>query len=174
MTTTAQPVQADIQTFIADNLGDREPLEVLAETHSALEHATRGLDKDTLRKPEKPGKWSVIEVVQHLADTELVLGFRYRKVLAEDSPRIPAFDQDAWAAGLRYRDARLSDALAQFHALREANLALLHAVRPDQWERYGLHEERGKETLAHMIRLEAAHDLYHLGQIERIKKAIGA
>ena len=56
----------------------------------------------TLRRPEAPGKWSATEVVQHLADSELVLGFRMRMILTEDRPALQGYDQDRWAGTLRY------------------------------------------------------------------------
>ena len=70
-------------------LGDRDPFVVQAETPDRLETATRGLSNQHLRTPERPGKWSVIQVAQHLADTEIALAFRSRTVLAEDQPDIP-------------------------------------------------------------------------------------
>jgi len=92
---------------------------------------------------------------------------RLRKRPAPGTP-IQAFDQDAWAAALRYekRDARA--ALAQFRALREANLALLKSLSPEQWNHFGLHAERGQESIRHIARLHAGHDLNHLRQIESI------
>jgi uncharacterized damage-inducible protein DinB len=155
-------------------LGDRNPFVVQAETPDRLEAATRGLSNEHLRTPERPGKWSVIQVAQHLADTEIALAFRSRKVLAEDQPDIPGYDQERWATRLNYNAARLEDALAQFRVLRNVNLRLYRSVNPADLERYGNHSERGRESVINSIRLYAAHDLYHLGQIERIKKAIGA
>jgi len=155
-------------------LEDREPLEVFARTPHKLRKAVKGLGKKKLAKLEAPGKWSVAAVVKHLADVEIVLGFRYRKVLGEPGTSIPAIDQDAWAERLGYMNANVADALDDFEAVRRANLRLLKSVTDDQWNLFGIHEQRGNETLAHMVRLYAAHDCYHLYQIKRIKKAIGA
>src|SRR5690606_29240641 len=112
--------------------------------------------------------------VQHLADTELVYGYRLRNVLAADEPEIAAYDQDAWCDRLRYNDEDLADALDELDVLRRRNLRLLERLRADEWERGGQHEERGRESVRQMVRLLAAHDLAHLGQIERAKRAIGA
>ncbi|GMV99863.1 MAG: hypothetical protein AMXMBFR84_10020 [Candidatus Hydrogenedentota bacterium] len=153
-------------------LGDREPMAVMAKTHDALDAATTNLTINQLRTPEREGKWSIIEVVQHLADTEIALAFRYRKILAEPNPDIQAYDQDLWARNLHYPDAVLDDALDQFDALRKANLRLLESQSPESLERWGMHSERGRESVADIVRLYAAHDCYHLHQIDRIKAAL--
>ena len=155
-------------------LGDREPLKVFSSTAADLRATTKGLSKRQLETPEAPGKWGVAAVVQHLADVEIVLGFRYRKVLGQPGTRVPAIDQDAWADRLGYMTADVPAALDDFEALRRVNLRLLRSVQPNQWELFGIHEERGNETLRHMVRLYAAHDCYHLYQIDRIIKSIGA
>ncbi len=149
-------------------LGDRDPLAVMAELVPWMERRLRDLDPTTLRRPEAPGKWSVMEVTHHLADTELVYGYRVRMVLTQDSPPLPGYDQDAWARTFRYRDAPLPDVLAQLGTLRSANLRLYYSLEPAQWKRAGLHSERGPESVEHMVRMMGAHDLVHRRQIERI------
>lgn len=156
-------------------LGEGDPMEVFAQTDAALRKATAGISDSRLRAPEKPGKWSVIEVVQHLADAEFALAVRYRAALAEPGGPVIGFDQDKWCEALNYAEADLNDALEQFQALRRLNLRLLRNTSADQRRSAHIqHNQRGKETLEDMMRLYAAHDLYHLHQIERIKKAIGA
>ena len=153
-------------------LGDRDPLEAFASTESALREAVEPIDEVTLRTPEAPDKWSIIDVVKHLADVEFVLGFRYRIVLGEDAPELPAIEQDDWCTNLRYVEANLGNTLDDFSAVRDVNLRLLRSLDAGQLLRYGTHSQRGKETIEMMIRLYAAHDLYHLYQIERIRKAV--
>ena len=159
---------------LLDLLGDRDPIAVQSELAVAVERAVDGLSDAQLRQPEKPGKWSVIEVVQHLADTEIVYGYRIRMILAVDTPNIEGYDQDAWAQRLRYAETSLPDALAQIRILRGRGLHLLRGLRPEEWERSGMHSERGRETIRHITKLLAAHDLVHLRQIARIKSVIGA
>ena len=153
---------------LLDLLGPRPPLEVLPELVPWVESRVRGLADELLRRPEAPGKWSVVEVLQHLADTEMVYGVRGRLVLSEDRPLIVGFDQDRWASLFRYRDAPPELALGQLAALREANLAVWRAAGPAELARVGLHSERGEESLDLMLRMMAAHDLVHRRQIERI------
>ena len=109
-------------------LGERDPFEVQEGMVAALRMEVAGLSHEELTRPEAPGKWSVLEVVRHLADTEIVYGYRMRLILAEDSPAIPGYDQDAWAQNLRYREADLEGSLRELEVLRAGNLALLRTL----------------------------------------------
>jgi len=158
---------------LLDLLGSRDPLDVLPELVPWLEARLRDVPADLLRRPEGPGKWSVAEVLQHLADSEMVHGVRARLVLSEDRPIIQGFDQDRWAELFRYREASARQALAQLAALRDANLALWRSLGPAEFARVGRHSERGEESLGLMVRLMAAHDLVHRAQVERVLRAGG-
>lgn len=160
-------------TALLDLLGDRDPVEVQRGLVPALRAATEGLSTEDVRKPEAPGMWSILEVVQHLADSELVYGYRLRAVVAEDSPALAGYDQDAWSERLRYNDEDFGEALDELTVLRRRNLRFLERLRDEEWERTGVHSERGTESVRHIARLLAAHDLVHLRQIERIKRAHG-
>lgn len=149
-------------------LGSRDPLEVMEELVPWLEARVRGLTDAALRRPEAPGKWSVIEVIQHLADTELVIGFRGRMVLSQDRPALQGYDQDRWAATGRYRSAPLDTALDQLKGMRAGNLRLWRSLSREELERVGMHSERGEESITHMLRLGGGHDLVHRRQIDRI------
>ncbi len=155
-------------------LGSRDPLEVLAQTPAALRDVVAGLTPEQDGTPEKQGKWSIRQVVQHLADSELVGAFRFRMVLAHDAPELPGYDQDLWAERLGYQDRDIRDSLSDFSYLRQVNLRLLGRATPEDMTRVMRHAERGDEPLAHMIKLYAGHDLVHLRQIARIRQAIGA
>jgi hypothetical protein len=149
-------------------LGERDPLEVLAELDGWLDRRFSGVSETSLRRPEAPGKWSAANVVQHLADSELVLGFRMRLILTEDRPAIQGYDQDRWAGTLCYHDVPLAESRAQLGALRAANLRVLRRLGPVEWARVGVHSERGPESLGHLIKLMGAHDLVHRRQIARV------
>lgn len=152
-------------------LGPRDPLEVLAELPAWLEERLNGHPQEALRREEAPGKWSVVAVVAHLADSELVSGWRTRMIAAETEPPIPGYDQDAWALAFGYLEADLDGALDQLLALRTANLRFWRLLTPAQWSRRGVHSERGPETLSHVLKLIAGHDLVHRNQIDRILRA---
>ena len=155
-------------------LGSQDPLEVLAATPAAVRALVGGVDPDRLRRPEAPGKWSVHHVLAHLVDSEIVGGWRYRMILAHDRPPIQGYDQDAWANSLWYGDAEPDLSLETFSALRRWNLRIIQAASPEQRKRVGVHAERGEESIEHLVRLYAGHDLLHRRQIERILAAISA
>jgi hypothetical protein len=153
---------------LLDLLGSKDPLAVAGEQVPWLERRVAGLDPARLRRPEAPGKWSAIEVIQHLADAELVMSFRIRMVLTQDQPSLQGYDQDRWVSVLRYSDVPLDVALGQLRGLRAGNLHLWRTLTPEQLKRAGLHSERGLETIDLMIRMMAGHDLVHRRQIDRI------
>ena len=155
-------------------LGSRDPMELLDETPTVLRTAVAGLTSEQDGTPERPGKWSVRQVVQHLADSDVVGAFRFRMVLAHDAPELPGYDQDLFAERLRYQDTDLATALDDFEFLRNLNLRLLRRATPEDMKRVMRHAERGDEPLAHKVKLYAGHDVVHLRQIARIRQAIGA
>ena len=174
-TNPASSGPAETAAYVAALLGlirDEDPVRILGQTAAALERLLAPLPPDIVKRPEAPGKWSIGAVVQHLADSELVGGFRLRMVLSQDRPAITAYDQDLWANRLHYADADVREALEQFTVLRRTNLRLWKDLSPADLSRAGRHAERGEESLEHMRRLYAAHDLLHLRQIERIRHSL--
>jgi hypothetical protein len=151
--------------------GGKDPRKVQAATAAKLNRLIRRAPSAKLRKRPAPGKWSAGEILAHLADCEIVTGWRMRQILGAPGSPIQPFDQDAWAAAGHYekRDARKS--LELFRVSREANLALLKSLSPEQWKHHGMHAERGVETIEHIVRMMAGHDLNHLGQVERLVAA---
>ncbi len=111
-------------------------------------------------------------MVLHLAESEVVFAWRVRLVLAHDQPPITGYDQDRWAERLGYDNADAMEALQTFSVLRRSNLRLLERASPEERARFGVHSERGNESIAHMMKLYAGHDRLHLAQIARIQKAI--
>jgi uncharacterized damage-inducible protein DinB len=157
---------------ILDLLGSRDPLTVVRATPTALAQAIQGLSDEQLRKPERSGKWSIGQVLQHLADSDLVWGWRVRLILAQDRPTLTGYDQDLWAERLHYADSDPAESLETFRVLRRANIRLIERAAPADLRRVGVHSERGDESLEHLQRLYAGHDLMHLAQIDRIRKAV--
>jgi uncharacterized damage-inducible protein DinB len=151
----------------------KEPLQIQRETAKKLAKLIKPLSKKQLSTRPEPGKWSITEILAHLADAETVGSWRMRLVIGQDGVPIQAFDQDVWAKTFDYakRDPKLS--LETFRVLRENNLRMLKALPKNLWENHGMHSERGKETIAHIVRMFGGHDLNHLEQVERIVKAGG-
>jgi nucleoside triphosphatase len=157
---------------VLDLLGDREPLAVQAELVPALRAAITGVPIAELTTPEAPGKWSVAQVVDHLADQEIVNAHRLRAIVAEDRPRIGRYDQERWAARLRYGSAGAEVVLEELDAMRRRNLRLYAALSPAEWERVGEHAERGEVSVRRQCALTAGHDLLHRRQVARILTAL--
>lgn len=155
---------------ILELLGTRDPIDVLKRTADAARGAIAGVSDAQLSQPESPGKWSLRHVVQHLADSELVWGYRLRLVLAQERPSLTGYDQDLWSQRLHYDRLPVDEALDRFAVLRRSNLRLLADAAPEDLQRVGVHSERGEESVSHMLRMYAGHDLLHLRQLARIRQ----
>ena len=152
-------------------VGGREPLEILGSTANTLDGVPARFGP-AIRTPEAAGKWSANEVLQHLADSELVFGWRLRLVLAHERPTLTGYDQDRWADRLHYAESDPLEALARFSILRHSNLRLVERATPADYQRVAVHSERGEESFAHIVRLYAGHDVLHLRQLDRIHAAV--
>jgi len=162
-----ETVQEYIQR-IQGKLAGQNPLKVQSTTAKKLARLIKGATTAKLRKRPAPEKWSPAEIIAHLADAEIVVSWRIRAILGAPGTPIQAFDQDAWVVAGHYgkRDARKS--LEQFRLLRETNLALYKMLAPEQCKHYGMHAERGEESVERIVGMIAGHDINHLEQVERI------
>ena len=163
---------ADAAAYIAallQLLGDQNPIAVQGELLGEVRRLVGGLSREELLRPEAPGKWSILEVLSHLVDQELVNSYRLRAIVAEDEPVIQGYDQDRRAARLRYRETEIEDLLRELEALRGRNLRLYRQLSEGELDRVGIHTERGRESGRRLRALTAAHDLVHRRQIERIR-----
>ena len=154
-------------------------LKALAEMPERLLRLVRGLTKPQLLKRPAPGKWSIQEIVCHLADAEVANAWRYRKVLAEDEFALTTWNQDRWAAAHNYRRQDLRQALEQLRTLRARNLALMKLVERKAWSRTAMHPTLGPVSAAQIFTHQVHHGASHLAQIERIRnnlkhRALGA
>ncbi len=148
----------------------RDPIKLQASAVKELMLLLNGVPTAEMRKRPAPGKWSVAEIVAHLADTEIIGSFRIRMILGAPGTPISGFDQDDWVVALHYDKRDIWKSLDQFRAFREANLSLFKLISPEQWMRSGVHSERGEESVGTLVRMYAGHDINHIRQIERILK----
>jgi uncharacterized damage-inducible protein DinB len=149
-----------------------ETLDLLRAFHGRLIDVTSGMSDADLRRPEKEGKWSVHDVVAHLADLELVYAVRIRTILAGagDAP-LPALAQNAWVERVHRREP-LSELLDQLAFDRRRNIALAERLRGDELTRSGQHPEYGAITIPMALERLKNHDAKHFAQIERIKRTL--
>jgi hypothetical protein len=151
----------------------KEPLEAQRETAKTLARLIQPLGSGQLSRRPEPGKWSITEILAHLVDTEIVVSWRMRMVIGQSGVPIQAVDQDVWAQTFDYPRHDPQVSLETFRVLRENNLRMLRALPQHLWENYGMHSDRGKETLADIVRMYAGHDLNHLAQVEKIAQGSG-
>ena len=112
-------------------------------------------------------------MLAHLADAELVTAWRMRSILASNGTPLQAFDQDAWARRSSIGRSIPPSRCRRSRPRRTSLLSLLARVDPSRHAHHGLHAERGKETIAHLIQLYAGHDINHLKQIEALVEGAG-
>jgi hypothetical protein len=118
-----------------------------------------------------PGKWSIRQIVAHLADAELVGAHRMRQVIAEDNPTIIAYDQNAWAGNLDYSRRKPKQSLETFRRLRAENYDLLKDLPESAYARTGNHTENGPMTLRALLEGYAGHTENHTRQVQEIREA---
>ena len=146
-----------------------DPLRLQAVAADRLASLIAGLSAEDLARRPMPQKWSIQEIVAHLADDELVGAYRIRLILSASGTPIQAFDQAVWARTGRYATRDVVESLSLFRLLRQVNLSLLHALSPEEWDMYGVHAERGIESVRDIASYYAGHDINHFLQIEAIR-----
>ena len=163
----------EYRTRLLGYLGSRDPIGVLRVTPSHLARLLTGASRAVLTRRPAVGKWSVLEVVAHLADAELAMSWRIRNAIASPGVALAWWDESLWAERLGYQSIPWRASLGRFKGLRLANLALLRSLSPAAWDScYGTHAKRGRQSVRDLVTLEAAHDLNHLRQVTaRIQSA---
>ncbi len=142
-------------TRMLGNIEGKNPMDVLTATPRQVARLIKGVSRRRLGKQPAPGKWSVTEILAHLADAEIVQGFRIRLILGSSGIAIQGFDQDSWA---RYSDYATHDpalSLEGYRVTRERTLRLLKSLPKKMLDNYGLHSERGKETVKRVSEMMA-------------------
>jgi hypothetical protein len=134
--------------------------------------ALAGFPKSHLTAHPLPGKWSACEIVQHLADSEMISAIRLRRLLVEERPVIEGYDQDLFATRLHYNDREMAAALAAFRAARATTLQLLEGMTEEDWRREGMHTEIGRYTAEDWLKIYAAHAHGHADQIRNLRKGL--
>lgn len=155
------------RTHILATLGDQEPLTVLRNTLHELETLVNNATTDQLKQPTEPGEWSPWQVLAHMADAEPVFGVRVRLIVTQDRPTIIGFDQEAWTERFGNVDRDPRETFTRWQVQRSHNLRLYESLSADEWQRIGLHAERGPESAYLTVQLIAGHDLVHIDQLRR-------
>lgn len=146
----------------------KDPVAMQQQAPIILAMLVDGLAEGKLKARPAPGKWSVCEILAHLAEDELATSWRYRQMLEHCGCDLASFDQDQWAQLGDYASWNPKEALELFRLLRGANLRMLAHLSSEDWQKYGIHAERGKITVADLARHMAGHDMNHIDQVRRI------
>lgn len=149
----------------------KKHLDAAEKSPREIAAAVAGLPDKALRFKPAPEKWCILEILAHLADMEIVLGYRMRQMLADTKPVIAPLDQDAWARHLGYMETPPAELVAFYGIARHHNLRLLRRVKPADYSKSAHHPEFQREmTVEEIAQRIGVHGANHLAQIEALKK----
>lgn len=146
----------------------RDPLELQEQTATVLAELVGSASDQQLKARPGKNKWSIAEILAHLADDEISSAWRYRQMVEHNGIELAGFDQNLWARMGDYGSRAPHESLELFRLLRKANLQFLHQLTPEQWECFGVHAERGRITVKELAAHMAGHDANHVEQIRRL------
>jgi hypothetical protein len=148
----------------------KDPVAVQRATTSKLQALVGGVPAEKRARRPSPDKWSMAEILAHLSEAEITAFWRYRQMIEHDGCSLPPYGQEVWArlGGYAQRDPEVS--LQLFRQLRQANLQMFDRLTPEEWQRHGVHAERGEMTVRDLALQIAGHDINHLAQIEAMLK----
>lgn len=152
-----------------------ERQELIAQYKSGFDEVLNNLASfpaESLTAHPIGGKWSAAEIVHHLADSETTSALRLRRLLVEDHPLIQGYDQDEYAAKLRYNERDITPSLEAFRFARETTAQLIDLMTEGDWRREGTHSESGSYSTEDWLRIYAAHAHNHAAQIGRLRDAL--
>lgn len=147
-------------------LGEDDPVGVLRVTLHEVQELTANATEVELTRAPEPGEWSPSEVLSHLADSDLMVNVRVRMIVTQDHPQLVGYDQAAWTKRFGTLDPPIA-IVERWRVLRAANVRMLASLTNDEWQRVGMHTERGPESALLTVQLMAGHDRMHLAQIRR-------
>jgi hypothetical protein len=162
------PDTMDYHSRLLSYTNDKDPVIMQGEMPGLLAALIEGVPREKLAACPAPAKWSINEILAHLAEDELTTSWRYRQMIENPGVTLPGFDQDLWARLGDYKSWAPEDSLGMFRLLREANLRMLARLSPQERDAHGFHGERGPMTVGSLCRHMAGHDRNHLEQIRRI------
>lgn len=149
----------------------KKHLEAAERSPKEIAVAVSGLRPETLRYKPSPGKWSILEILGHLVDMEILYAYRMRQMIADKQPVIAPIDQDDWAANLGYMQENPAELVALYGLNRHHNLQLLRRIKPEDLNKAAFHPEtKSNVTVGEMVERMGVHGANHLVQIERLKK----
>ena len=162
------PDEPEYLARIREYAKGKDPLEAQREAPAVLAQLLAHAPGERLTDRPSPNKWSIGEILAHLAEDEIATAWRYRQMVEHSGSELAGFDQELWARIGDYSSRLPQESLALFHLLRNVNLQFLDRLTPEQWQCFGLHAERGRITVQDLAVHMAGHDANHIEQIRRI------
>ncbi len=150
----------------AQDLGGRDAVRSLAETAERVRQLVAGMRDQDLERPCAPGKWTAAQILDHLAQAEMVFGLRLRMALTTPDYVVQPFDQDRFMAREPKHSGR--EAFDAYYALRRFNLPLYGSLSAEERDRTFTHPESGAMNAVDLVATVAGHELHHLPQLEQI------
>ena len=150
----------DVVTTIRDQL---------AETMSLLS----GVDPSRTTSGYAPGKWSIRDIVLHMADTERVMAYRALRIARADATPLASFDENAWTPMAGANDRSMESLLGELEATRRATVAMLDGLPAEAWARSGTASNR-RVTVRALAWIIAGHERHHVAIIRERYLAPGA
>lgn len=132
-----------------------------------LRLALQNYPKQVFDYKPSPEKWSIREIIIHIADSEAVGYARCRTIIAESGNSILAYDQDKWAEKTFYNQLQMDLAMDLFHMLRINTCEVLKTIPDETWNNFMIHPERGKVTLDQWLEIYANHIDVHINQMNK-------
>jgi hypothetical protein len=151
----------------------RRHLALLQTTCAILGHILKNVSQaqaTSLR--DGPNGWTTLEVVAHLRDFDGFFRGRAALMLAQDYPQLPAYDHERLAIERNYNGQQLDQVYAELVASRQKTADFFKVLSPEQWQRAGLHPERGHFTMTDAVIQVGTHDITHIEQITRLLNSI--
>lgn len=159
---------AEYKARILSYMEGKDLIAVQRETPEVLAKLIDGTPTDKLRARPAPDKWSVAELLAHFAEAEMGAFWRYRQMIEHNGSQLLSYDQELWSRLGDYASSDPNDSLQLFTLLRRANLGMFGRLTPEEWQRHGLHSERGEMSVRDLATQIAGHDLNHLQQVKAI------
>lgn len=148
-------------------------VETYLEGPALVRRAVAGMTAEQAKARPVPGKWSTLEVVCHLVDSDQAWIFRMKRVIAEDRPLLIGYDESRFSANLGYQDRNLEEELALLEQQRRHMARVLNTLPASVLGRAGVHSERGLVTLEQMLDIENGHIPHHVKFVHEKRKALG-
>ena len=160
--------QSEYLTRTRGHVGRQGPVQLQRQAPNIVAELIHHASGERLKIRPRKDKWSVGEILAHLAEDEVATAWRCRQMVEHSGIELNGFDQDFWAQAGGYNSRDPEESVALFRLLRNANLQLLEALRTDQWDCFGIHAARGRITVRDLAIHMAGHDMNHIEQIRRI------